>query len=42
VICVPGRAFGERARGWIRLNIAVAPNKLETALELVINELYLH
>lgn len=42
VICVPGRAFGERARGWIRLNIAVAPNKLESALELVINELYLH
>ncbi len=42
VICVPGQAFGDRARGWIRINIAVPSNQLEPALELVIDELYLH
>lgn len=42
VICVPGRAFGAASQGWIRLNIAVPPNKLETALRTIINELYLY
>lgn len=42
VICVPGRAFGSVSQGWLRINIAVPPAKLETALEIVINELYLH
>ena len=42
VICVPGRAFGSVSQGWLRINIAVPPDKLEVALEIVINELYLH
>ena len=42
VICVPGNAFGRVAAGWLRINIAVALDKLETALDRIIDELYLH
>ncbi len=42
VICVPGSAFGERSRGWLRLNYAVERHKLEKALEIINDELHLH
>ena len=42
VICVPGSAFGERSRGWLRLNYAVGRDKLAQALEIINDELHLH
>jgi aspartate/methionine/tyrosine aminotransferase len=42
VVCVPGSAFGDVARGWLRLNYAVDPILLASALKTVCHELYLH
>lgn len=42
VICVPGIAFGEVTKGWLRLNYAVPQEILAPALDTVIYELYLH
>ena len=42
VVTVPGQAFGEVSKGWLRINYAVPIDKLEPALDTIINELYLH
>ncbi|MBW6514010.1 MAG: pyridoxal phosphate-dependent aminotransferase [Candidatus Syntrophosphaera sp.] len=42
VICVPGSAFGEVSRGWLRINYAVDKQQLTTALDIIHDELYLH
>ena len=42
VVTVPGQAFGEVSKGWLRINYAVPKDKLEPALDTIINELYLH
>ena len=42
VVTVPGQAFGEVSKGWLRINYAVPIDKLEFALDIIINELYLH
>ncbi len=42
VITVPGNAFGEVAKGWLRINYAVPQPKLERALEIITDELHLH
>jgi len=34
VITVPGRAFGDSTKGWIRLNYGIDPTQLQQALEL--------
>lgn len=41
-ICVPGSAFGDTTRGWLRLNYAVPPKQLEQALDIIGHELHLH
>ncbi len=42
VICVPGRAFGEVSRGWLRINIGVPQEKLSPALDIICDELSLY
>jgi aspartate/methionine/tyrosine aminotransferase len=42
VVTVPGQAFGEVSKGWLRINYAVPKDKLEPALDIIINELYLY
>lgn len=42
VITVPGSAFGNVSRGWLRINYAVPAEQLIPALEIVTNVLYPH
>lgn len=42
VICVPGSAFGEVSRGWLRINIGVPEDKLSPAMDVICDELSLH
>lgn len=42
VITVPGAAFGEVARAWMRLNYAVNRDQLARALEIIVRELHHH
>ncbi len=42
VVCVPGSAFGEISKGWLRLNYAVPLAQLSPAMDIVCHELSLH
>jgi aspartate/methionine/tyrosine aminotransferase len=42
VVTVPGSAFGEMGRSWLRLNYAVPLDKLKQALEVILEELHFH
>jgi len=42
VVTVPGQAFGDVSKDWLRINYAIPKDKLETALDTIINELYIH
>jgi aspartate/methionine/tyrosine aminotransferase len=42
VITVPGSAFGEMGRSWLRLNYAVPKDELKQALEVILEELHFH